>query len=123
MNKILISGMEFFAFHGHYHEEKIAGNKFLINLTLWSDTSKAEKTDNLNDALNYQIAYALIKDVLTTTKSNLLENIAANVLKSLFNEFSQLPKAKIEIKKISPPMGGQISSVGVIIKGKRSQYV
>lgn len=115
--------MEFFAFHGHYSEEKIAGNKFIVNLSLWCDTSIAEKTDNLDDALNYQIAYALVKQIITTTKSNLLENIAANVLKALFNEFEQLPKAKIEIKKISPPMGGQIAAVGVEIKGKRSQYI
>jgi 7,8-dihydroneopterin aldolase/epimerase/oxygenase len=122
MNKIFITGMEFFAFHGHYDEEKVAGNKFLVDLTLWSDTSSAEKTDNLDDALNYQIAYALVKEVITTTKSNLLENIAANILKALFIEFKNLPKAEITIKKVSPPMGGQIASVGVKIKGKRGDY-
>lgn len=122
MNKIFINGMEFFAFHGHYDEEKVAGNKFLVDLTLWSDTSLAEKTDNLDDALNYQIAYALVKEVITNTKSNLLENIAANILKKLFQEFKQLPKAEIIIKKVSPPMGGQIAAVGVKIKGKRGDY-
>ncbi len=115
MNKIFISDMEFFAFHGHYDEEKLAGNKFCIDLTMWADTEKAQKSDNLDDALNYQVAYAIVKDVITGTKSNLLENIAENVLNAIFKEFDGLKKAKIKIRKINPPMGGQIGAVGVEI--------
>lgn len=115
MNKIIISGMEFFAFHGHYPEEKLAGNKFLVDLVMFTDTSKAEKTDELDDALNYQVAYAIVSDILTNTKSNLLEKIADNVLTAIFDEFPELQKATITIKKINPPMGGQIDHVGVEI--------
>jgi len=119
MSKIIISDMQFFAFHGHYAEEKLAGNKFSADLTIWTDTEKAQKSDNLDDALNYQVAYAIVKEVITTTKSNLLENIAENVLNALFAEFSQLEKAKIKIRKLNPPMGGQIGAVGVeIVKVK-----
>jgi dihydroneopterin aldolase len=113
--------MEFFAFHGHYDEEKYAGNKFILNLTMWTNTKKAAKSDNLDDALNYQIAYAIIKEILTKTKSNLIENIASNILDALFIEFEILKKAKVYIKKINPPMGGQIGSVGIEMKRKRSR--
>lgn len=112
--------MQFFAFHGHYNEEKLAGNKFSADLTMWADTEKVQKSDNLDDALNYQVAYAIVKEVITTTKSNLLENIAENVLNALFAEFSQLEKAKIKIRKLNPPMGGQIGDVGVEICRSRN---
>ncbi len=107
--------MEFFAFHGHYPEEKTAGNRFLVDLTLFADTSKAELSDDLEDAINYQIAYALIRDIFRNTKSNLLEKIASDILDHLFDEFYGLTKATIKIKKINPPMGGQIGAVGVEI--------
>ena len=119
MNKIVISGMEFFAFHGHYPEEKLVGNKFLVDLTMYVDTSKAEKSDDLDDALNYQIAYAIVQDVLRNTESNLLENIANNVLNQLFSEFLELQKTTIFIKKVNPPMGGQIEYVGVEISREK----
>ena len=119
MNKIFISGMEFFAFHGHYPEEKQAGNKFLVDLILYADTSKSEKSDDLDDALNYQVAYAIVTDILNNTNSNLLEKIADNVLTSIFAEFEELQKATIVIKKINPPMGGQIENVGVEISRTR----
>jgi dihydroneopterin aldolase len=121
MGKIFISDMEFFAFHGHYAEEKLAGNKFIVDIEMNTNTEPAQKSDNLNDALNYQTAYSIIREVITGTKSNLLENIAENVLNELFAEFDNLESAKIKISKINPPMGGQIGAVGVEIKRKRNQ--
>ena len=115
MSKIFISDMEFFAFHGHYTEEKTAGNKFLVDLVIEADTRKAELSDNLNDATNYQIAYAIIKDVFVNTKSNLLEKIASDILDEICTEFENLEKVTIKIKKLNPPMGGQIGAVGVEI--------
>lgn len=123
MNKILITGMEFFAFHGHYEEEKLAGNKFVVDLKLWYDTRKAEKSDNLEDALDYQSVYVVIKEVISNTKVNLLEHLAAKILDTLFSEFDNLPKAEIYLKKVSPPMGGQIRDVGVVIKKKNKKTI
>lgn len=111
--------MEFFAFHGHYDEEKFAGNRFVVSLDLWTDTSKVEKSDNIEDALNYQEAYAIVNAIVRNTKSNLVENIAANILDALFCKFHQLEKARIEISKTNPPMGGKIGSVGVEIERER----
>lgn len=111
--------MEFFAFHGHYPEEKTAGNKFLVDLTMYAATRSAEISDSLDDAINYQVAYALIRDVFKNTKSNLLEKIASDILDILFIEFSELKKASVKIRKINPPMGGQIGAVGVEISRDR----
>jgi len=112
---IFIEDMEFFAFHGHYDEEKYAGNKFSASIYLWTDTSKAEKSDNLDDALNYQEVYSIISNIIKNTKSNLVENIASNILDEIFSRFATLQKAKIRIAKLNPPMGGKIGKVGVEI--------
>ncbi len=121
MGKIVIKGMEFFAFHGHYPEEKLAGNKFELNIILWTDTSVAERTDNIKDALNYQAVYATIKQDIENTNSNLLENLARRILDSLFENYPAIEKAELELNKMHPPMGGQIYSVGVIISDLRSE--
>ena len=115
-NTIFIEDMEFFAFHGHYDEEKFAGNKFSVSIYLQTDTSKAEMTDNLDDALNYQVVYAIISDIMRHTKSNLIENLASNILDAIYQRFPQLQKAKIRIEKLNPPMGGKIGKVGIEIE-------
>jgi dihydroneopterin aldolase len=112
MGIIEIEGMEFYAFHGHFKQEQIVGNKFLVNISIETNCTKAGITDNLNDALDYQKVYILIKKEMDQ-KSFLLENICSRILDKLYKEFSSIEKATIKVSKINPPMGGQIKKVSV----------
>jgi len=121
MGKIIIEEMEFYAFHGHYQEEQIVGNRFLVDLEMEADLSEPADSDNLNDAVNYQQAYQIIKNEMRRTKSNLLENIGKRILDALYAEMDGIKEATIRIRKLNPPMGGPIKSVG--IKMSRKQKV
>ena len=61
MGLIQIENMEFYSFHGHYKEERIVGNRFLVDLTLETDMTVAAGSDNLKDAVNYQRVYEIVK--------------------------------------------------------------
>jgi len=113
MGKIVIEEMEFYAFHGHYQEEQIVGNRFLVDLEMDADLTAAAASDSLNDAVNYQQAYQIIKNEMRRTKSNLLENIGKRILDALYDEMEGIEKATIRIRKLNPPMGGPIKSVGI----------
>ncbi len=115
MGKIIIEEMEFYAFHGHYEEEQIVGNRFLVDLEMETDMKKASESDQLEDAVDYQMAYVLIKKEMRRKKSNLLENIAKRILDALFTEMVGIEKATIRVRKMHPPMGGPIRSVGVTL--------
>jgi dihydroneopterin aldolase len=121
MGKIVIEEMEFYAFHGHYQEEQIVGNRFLVDLELKTNLSAAAASDQLEDAVNYQEAYKLIKHEMRITKSNLLENIAKRILDALFREMKGIDKATVKIRKMHPPMGGPIQSVGVSMSRKNGE--
>lgn len=118
MGKIVIEEMEFYAFHGHYQEEQIVGNRFLVDLEMDADLSGPASSDNLNDAVNYQQAYQIIKNEMRRTKSNLLENIGKRILDALYTEMEGIEKATIRIRKLNPPMGGPIKSVGIKMSRK-----
>ena len=112
MGLIHIEKMEFYAFHGHYKEEQIVGNKFLIDLTIETDTEPASGSDRLEDAVDYQKAFGIVKEEMDK-KSNMLENIAGRILDSLYKNLEGIEKATVRIRKMNPPMGGHIGSVGV----------
>jgi len=114
MGLIQIENMEFYAFHGHYREEQIVGNKFIVDLTIETDMSVPSKSDNLRDAVNYQKAYQIVK-VQMEKKSYLLENIAGRILDALYAEMPGILKATVKVSKMNPPMGGKIGSVSVIM--------
>ena len=119
MGKIVIEEMEFYAFHGHYQEEQIVGNRFLVDLEMEADLTEPADSDNLNDAVNYQQAYQIVKNEMRRTKSNLLENIGKRILDALYAEMEGIEKATIRIRKLNPPMGGPIKSVGIKMSRKQ----
>jgi len=119
MGKIIIEEMEFYAFHGHYREEQIVGNRFLVDLELEGDMTRPAASDQLEDAINYQVAYKLIKEEMRRKKSNLLENIAKRILDALFDNLTDIGKATIRVRKMNPPMGGPIKSVSVTLSRER----
>ena len=112
MGIIQIEQMEFYSYHGHYEEERIVGNRFLVDLTMETDCKKASETDELYDALDYQKAYDVVKEEMKE-KSYLLEHIARRILDALFSHFPELDKAVIKVSKLNPPMGGKIQAVSV----------
>jgi dihydroneopterin aldolase len=114
MGLIQIEGMEFYSFHGHYKEEQIVGNRFLVDLTIETDMSKPMESDNLKDAINYQRAYELVK-MQMEQKSHLLEHIAGRILDSIYAELEGVIKVTVKVSKMNPPMGGKIQSVSVVV--------
>ena len=61
MGPIKIENMEFYSFHGHFKEEQIVGNKFLVDLILETDMKIPSESDNLRDAVDYQRVYQIVK--------------------------------------------------------------
>jgi dihydroneopterin aldolase len=112
MAMIEIEGMEFYAFHGHFEVEKVAGNRFLVTLKIVTDCSKAGQTDRLEDTLDYQKAYQAVKEEMSIP-SDLLEHVAQRIISRIKNEFPEVQKVMVKISKMNPPMGGQIERVSV----------
>ena len=114
MSIIAIEGMEFYAYHGCFEEEKIIGTGFMVDLYFECDTNEAEKTDNLRNTINYLHVYQIVKQEMQIS-SNLLEHISRRVLIAIQNKFPQVKWAKIKIQKLNPPLGGKIKSVSVTL--------
>lgn len=112
MGKIHLEQMEFYAFHGHYKEEQIVGNKFLLDVIIDTDMTTPSATDELADAVNYQAVYKIIKREMGV-KSKLLENIAKRILDALYEELSGIQKVSVTIRKLNPPVGGKMRSISV----------
>lgn len=114
MGTIRIEDMEFYAFHGHFKEEQIIGNKFVVDLTIETDTDKAGSSDNLADTVNYQEVFTIVKKEMET-KSHLLEHIATRILNALYSELKGIKRGTVKVSKMNPVIGGHIGRVSVEI--------
>jgi len=114
MGKILLEGMEFFAYHGHYKEEQIIGTKFIVDLEMVFETSPAEYSDRLGDTINYQEVYQVVKKEMEIN-AHLLESVARRILDAVIKSFSQVKSVQVKISKVNPPLGGKVKQVSCLL--------
>jgi dihydroneopterin aldolase len=114
MGLITLSGMEFFAYHGCLAEEQINGNKFMVDLEFFTGTENAETTDDLEQTVNYQKVYELVK-VEMDIKSKLLEHVSRRIIDALYKQFPHIGASKITVAKLNPPIGGKMDKVSVTL--------
>ena len=112
MGIIEIEGMEFYAYHGYYDVEQKVGTRFLVDIHIETDCSKAAASDNLDNALDYQNVYLTVKKEMAVV-SNLLEHVAGRILDRLKSQFPEIGKASVKISKMNPPFGGPVEKVSV----------
>lgn len=115
MAQISLENMRFYAYHGCFKEEAETGTEFQVDLHILTDTSKAEQSDNLEDTVNYQTLYELVKRNMKI-RSHLLEHVTHRILKELHESFPQIEEAELTMSKLHPPIGGQVGSVSVTME-------
>jgi dihydroneopterin aldolase len=118
MGQIILENIHFHAFHGVFPEENLVGNSFVITLTLDLDLQQASQTDELDDTINYQLIYDVVKAEMDI-QSKLIEHVAGRILRSVMKTFPQVNKAEVRLKKINPPLGGQVESAVIVLVEER----
>ncbi|HVA98456.1 MAG TPA: dihydroneopterin aldolase [Bacteroidia bacterium] len=114
MHKIILEQIKIYGFHGCLPEEAKIGGEYLIDVTLETDFSKAAKTDNLSETIDYVAVYEIVKKEMAQ-RSNLIENVAQRILDALKKKFSTLLHAEIKITKVNPPLNGNVPRVSVVV--------
>lgn len=115
MQVLAIEGMEFYAKHGYYAHEKEIGGRYVVDVYLTLDLTKAGKSDQLEDTLNYEVVFNIVQDIMNTSK-NLIEHLAHLILEEINEAFQDLNHIRVKVKKIAPPLKGQVENTFVIFE-------
>lgn len=116
---IALENMEFYAGHGHFPEEKLTGNRFVVSLHLDTDITAAAGSDNLIDALDYQKVYRAVAREMQH-HSHLLEHLCHRIGTALMLEFPAILALRLCVSKVNPPLGGKIERVSLSVQFNRS---
>ncbi len=120
MDKIIVQGLEIFAYHGVNEEEKEHGQRFLVDIVLYVNINKACRSDNVEDTVSYSKVIKTVKRAFTAEKYNLLEKCAQVTADAILDEFSEVYKAEITVKKPEAPIKANVDWVGINIVRDRT---
>ena len=109
---IFLKDLRFHAFHGVMPQERKVGGDFLVSLRMGYDISKAMRTDEVSDTLNYAEVYALVRKEMEQP-SALLERVAGRIAEALFASDPKILNIDLWLPKVNPPMGADCQGAGV----------
>ncbi|WP_317899662.1 dihydroneopterin aldolase [Aurantibacillus circumpalustris] len=114
-HSINIEGIKLYGFHGCLEEEAKIGGNYIVDVYLTTDFSKAAKTDDLNETLDYCTVYEISKAEMAI-RSKLIEQVCERIYTKIKGAFPTLKTLHVRVTKLVPPMNGNVEKVSVEIK-------
>lgn len=106
MTRVALEGMEFYAYHGFYSEERIKGNDFVLDV--YADIPTFDSLeDDINDTVNYEEIYTICTHHMSI-KYKLLETVALKIATDIKSRYKNIFRIKVRLAKLNPPIDGKI---------------
>lgn len=115
MATIGLEDVRFHAPHGFYEEEHLTGNEFSIDVEVEANISAAATQDDLGGTVNYGTIYYLLQAEMKKP-TQLLEALAYRMASRIQRQFDQVSSVRLRLRKLNPPLGGQVGAAVVEIK-------
>lgn len=120
LDKIAIEGLEVFANHGVFPEENKLGQKFVVSVTLYTDTRRAGETDDLSASIHYGEAAHAIDEFMRVHTFKLIETAAESVAAMLLDRCPGAYGVRVKLEKPWAPVGLPLRTVSVEIERTRA---
>lgn len=123
-DQIIIHNLEVFCNHGVYKEENILGQKFLVDVVIYTDNRMAGLSDRLEDSINYGEVCRLIEDIMKQQNDKLIERVAERIASGILRKYSPVDSVDVEVKKPWAPVMRHIEYASVKIhRGRHRAYI
>jgi dihydroneopterin aldolase len=119
-DKIILTGMEFYCYHGVLPAERELGQRLVVDLELFLDLSGAGQKDDLSATVDYAAVFRLVEKVAGGPSRSLLEKVAEDIAAAVLGSFP-VEEVVVRVTKPSPPLPGRLACAAVEIRRRRNQ--
>ena len=118
-DRIELTGLECFGYHGVFEEEKKTGQPFIVDVTCWLDTAGIE--DDLSRTVNYAELADVTADIVEGPSRDLIETVAEEVAETAMQRFGILHAIEVTIHKPKAPIPRTFADVAVVARRSRKR--
>ena len=116
MGLITVEGIRVFSHHGHLLEEAKLGGHFIVNVWVNADTLEVEKTDDLDDTVDYVKIIDIVNEQMAI-RANMIEIPAKRIVDAILL-LQKVQKVQVEVEKIQPPIDATFDKISVTTQGE-----
>lgn len=119
-DRILLTDLAFYGYHGVMLEENKLGQRFRIDLECGVDLKKAGRSDDVTETVSYADIYDLVKSATEDTRYKLIEALAQHIVDRLFETFERIEWVRICIRKPEAPIPAVAGEFAIEIRRERT---
>ena len=113
-DRIILTGLQFYGFHGVNPEERSLGQTFVVDLEAELDLSVPSASDRLDDTVSYTNLYRAVKAVMEGEPCNLLETAAGTIANRILDQHPQIDAVRVRVQKPRPPIKGSVIEAAAV---------
>jgi dihydroneopterin aldolase len=121
MDRMLLKRIVFYGYHGVFPEENRLGQKYIVDLDLRLNLTRAAQSDDVNDTVNYAEIYALLKGIVEGPPVKLIETLTEKIASAVLGTYTSIIEATVSVTKPNPPFDITFDGVTVELRRKRDQ--
>lgn len=114
-DKLLLRGLRLFGRHGVLKSERELGQKFVVDMEVQTDVSKAGETDDMKDTINYVAMYDIAKRVVQGAPKHLVESVASEIANDVLREIEGVDEVRVRVMKPHVALPAVSDGIGVEI--------
>ena len=119
MGIIKLKNIRTYSYHGCLIEEGKIGSDYSVDLEVKTDLRKSSTSDNLEDTVDYVLLNRIVEEEMAV-RSNLLEHVAHQIIKRIFDEVAAISRIILAVSKLNPPIGGDVEAVTIEMEEYRN---
>ncbi|MBW9094934.1 dihydroneopterin aldolase [Microbacterium jejuense] len=115
LDQITLTGVRAFGHHGVFADERRDGQEFVVDVTLFVDTTRAAASDDVADTVHYGEVAERIVELVGSDPLNLIEGVAARIADDLLGH-PLVRAVEVTIHKPHAPITVPFADVSVTIR-------
>ncbi|MBP2623599.1 2-amino-4-hydroxy-6-hydroxymethyldihydropteridine diphosphokinase [Streptococcus oricebi] len=124
MDQLRIKDLEVYAYHGLFGAEKELGQRFVLDLILDYDMTRAAQTKDLSASIHYGELAEQLTRWCQAEKEDLIETLAYHLINQIFFHYPLVEKVSLEVKKPWAPIPLPLDTCSVKLeRSKRKAFI
>ena len=117
-DRIELRGLTVRGNHGVFDHERVEGQDFVVDLTVWVDLAAAAASDDLADTLDYGSLAQRAADIIAGPPRNLIETVAAEIAEDVMVD-ARVHAVEVVVHKPNAPIPLSFTDVAVVARRSR----
>jgi dihydroneopterin aldolase len=117
-DRIELRGLTVHGRHGVLDHERVNGQDFVVDITVWIDLADAAASDDLADTYDYAALAQLAADIVAGPPRKLIETVGAQIADQVMDA-PRVHAVEVVVHKPQAPIPHQFADVAVVVRRSR----